>query len=163
MVYRVYVEKRPGLEVEAAGLKNDLVSLLGIAGLEKLRLLNRYDAENISPELFDLAVKTVFSEPQVDTVCQTPELDLYQNPWDSVACLPRGCPALSVGSTAQTVSSFSPGFRRFVRSNSDMPREFFAKPISCPFKKTMKKFSTPSNRRTVRRARQMSGTAKVRR
>ena len=73
MVYRVYVEKRPGLEVEAAGLKNDLVSLLGIAGLEKLRLLNRYDAENISPELFDLAVKTVFSEPQVDTVCQTPE------------------------------------------------------------------------------------------
>ena len=73
MVYRVYVEKRPGLEVEAAGLKNDLVSLLGISGLEKLRLLNRYDAENTSPELFDLAVKTVFSEPQVDTVCQTPE------------------------------------------------------------------------------------------
>ena len=73
MVYRVYVEKRPGLDGEAAGLKNDLVSLLGITGLEKLRLFNRYDAENISPELFSLAVKTVFSEPQVDVVCDEPE------------------------------------------------------------------------------------------
>ena len=75
MVYRVYVEKRPGLAGEAAALKGDLVSLLGIDSLRELRLFNRYDAENITPELFDYAKKTVFSEPQVDLVYDEPDLN----------------------------------------------------------------------------------------
>ena len=66
MVYRVYVEKRPGLTVEADALKNDLVSFLGIRGLEGVRILNRYDAEGLDEELFLYAKNTVFSEPQVD-------------------------------------------------------------------------------------------------
>ena len=66
MVYRIFVEKKPGLDNEARGLKNDVVKFLGIKGLEKVRLLNRYDAENISDELFSLAVREVFSEPQLD-------------------------------------------------------------------------------------------------
>ena len=66
MVYRIFVEKKPGLDNEARGLKNDAVKFLGIKGLEKVRLLNRYDAENISDELFSLAVREVFSEPQLD-------------------------------------------------------------------------------------------------
>ena len=41
MVYRIYVEKRPGFDVEAQGLLEELRSLLGIRGLEGLRLLNR--------------------------------------------------------------------------------------------------------------------------
>ena len=68
MVYRIYVEKKQGLENEANALKNDIVSLLQIKGLKKLRLFNRYDAENITKELFDYSVKTVFSEPQLDIV-----------------------------------------------------------------------------------------------
>ena len=68
MVYRVYVEKKKELAAEARGLLSDLRNLLGIKGLEDLRVLNRYDVENISPELFDYARGTVFSEPQVD-VC----------------------------------------------------------------------------------------------
>ena len=60
MVFRVYVEKKPGLAGEAASLKNDLQTLLGIASLEDLRLFNRYDAENITPELFSYACRTVF-------------------------------------------------------------------------------------------------------
>ena len=75
MVYRVFVEKKPGLAGEAAALKNDIVSLLGITSLRDLRLFNRYDAENISRELFDYAIKTVFSEPQVDLVYDGPELN----------------------------------------------------------------------------------------
>ena len=75
MVYRVYVEKRPGLDNEARALLNDARSLLGITGLEKVRLYNRYDAENISAELFDYAIKTVFSEPQVDLVYDEPETE----------------------------------------------------------------------------------------
>ena len=66
MVYRIYVEKRPGFDVEAQGLLEELRSLLGIRGLEGLRLLNRYDVEGISDELFRQCVGTVFSEPQLD-------------------------------------------------------------------------------------------------
>ena len=44
MVYRIYVEKKPGFDVEAEGLKNELVSLLGVSGLTGLRLLNRFAA-----------------------------------------------------------------------------------------------------------------------
>ena len=68
MVYRVFVEKKPELAQEARNLKEDINSLLRIEGLEKLRIVNRYDVENISPELFDYAVKTVLSEPQLDMV-----------------------------------------------------------------------------------------------
>jgi phosphoribosylformylglycinamidine synthase len=68
MVYRVYVEKRPELASEAEALKNDIRSFLGIRSLERLRIVNRYDAEGIGRELFDTAVRTVFSEPQSDEV-----------------------------------------------------------------------------------------------
>ena len=73
MVYRIYVEKKEGLTHEADSLKNDVVSLLSIPALKKVRLFNRYDVENLDKEIFDYAVKTVFSEPQLDTV--TTELD----------------------------------------------------------------------------------------
>ena len=53
MVYRAYVEKKSGLDNEARSLKNELVSLLGIESLEKVRVLNRYDIENIEKDLFD--------------------------------------------------------------------------------------------------------------
>ena len=75
MIYRIFVEKKKELAAEARALKNDLVTLLGISGLKDLRLLNRYDAENITEELFDYAVKTVFSEPQVDIALAEPELN----------------------------------------------------------------------------------------
>ena len=66
MVYRLFVEKKPGLAQEAEALSNDIRSFLGIKGLEKLRILNRYDVENISEEVFEQACMTVFSEPPVD-------------------------------------------------------------------------------------------------
>ena len=68
MVYRVYVEKKEGQTHEAQGLLRDIQEFLGIGSLTGLRVLNRYDAENIEKELFDAAVNTVFSEPQVDDV-----------------------------------------------------------------------------------------------
>ena len=66
MVYRVYVEKKEGLRHEAAGLLGELKSLVGITALENIRVLNRYDVELSDKALFDRAVRTVFSEPQVD-------------------------------------------------------------------------------------------------
>ena len=68
MVYRVYVEKKAGQTHEANALQREIQDFLGIHGLTGLRVVNRYDAENIDKELFDSAVNTVFSEPQVDAV-----------------------------------------------------------------------------------------------
>ncbi len=68
MVYRVYSEKRKELAAEAKGLLDEARTLLGIEGLTDVRLINRYDAENITPDLFEYAKKTVFSEPQLDIV-----------------------------------------------------------------------------------------------
>ena len=74
MVYRIFVEKKDGLDNEARALLSEAKNLLGIAGMEKIRLFNRYDAENITAELFDYAVKTVFSEPQLDNTSAALEL-----------------------------------------------------------------------------------------
>ncbi len=68
MVFRVYVEKKPGFDVEAEKLKSDIISFLQIKSLENLRLINRYDVENIDKELFENCKTTVFSEPQVDNI-----------------------------------------------------------------------------------------------
>ena len=68
MVYRVFVEKKKEFANEARALMSDVRELLGIKELEKIRIYNRYDVENISGELFNYAVGTVFSEPQVDLV-----------------------------------------------------------------------------------------------
>ena len=68
MVYRIFVEKKTGLDNEAKGLLSEAKNLLGIENLKDIRLFNRYDAENITDELFQYAVKTVFSEPQLDDI-----------------------------------------------------------------------------------------------
>jgi len=74
MVYRVFVEKKKELAHEAKALLSDVRLLLGIEALDDVRIINRYDAENISEELFEYAKKTVFSEPQLDVYSS--ELDL---------------------------------------------------------------------------------------
>ena len=66
MVYRVYVEKRPGMSPEAENLLSDLRGFLGISPLTGVRVLNRYDVEGLSREIFERAKPIVFSEPQVD-------------------------------------------------------------------------------------------------
>jgi phosphoribosylformylglycinamidine synthase len=66
MVQRIYVEKKDGYNGEAKDLSHELRHMLGIAGLEKLRIINRYDVEGITDALFHECIPTVFSEPQVD-------------------------------------------------------------------------------------------------
>lgn len=66
MVYRIFSEKKKELANEAEALLSDIKGLLQIDSVTELRIINRYDAENITKELFDYAVKTVFSEPQLD-------------------------------------------------------------------------------------------------
>ena len=112
MVYRVYVEKRPGLTAEADALASDIRTLLGIASLERLRLLNRYDVENITPELFDYSVKTILSEPQLDLVTDTlPQEGIVF----AVEYLP-GQFDQRADSAAQCIQILSQGERPLVRS-----------------------------------------------
>ena len=68
MVYRIFVEKKPGLRGEADGLLSDIRGFLGIKSVSGVRIVNRYDAENITAELFETAKNTVFSEPQLDDI-----------------------------------------------------------------------------------------------
>ncbi len=77
MVYRVYVEKKPGQTHEAQSLRSQIVDFLQIRSLTGLRVLNRYDVEGIDEDLFRYAVGTVFSEPQLDDICyDLPEGDV---------------------------------------------------------------------------------------
>ena len=75
MVYRVYVEKKEGLDNEARALHSEIRTFLGINSVSRVRILNRYDAENITEELFNYAIGTVFSEPQLDIVYRDVEND----------------------------------------------------------------------------------------
>ena len=73
MVYRIYVEKKKELANEAKGVLANINGLLQIKSVTDVRVINRYDVENIEKDLFDYAVNTVFSEPQLDIA--TTEID----------------------------------------------------------------------------------------
>ena len=113
MVYRIFVEKKSGLDNEAKGLLNEAKNLLGIEKLQDIRLFNRYDAENITEELFDYAVKTVFSEPQLDNVSYSVDIpDAYIF---AVEALP-GQFDQRADSAAQCIQIISQGERPIIRT-----------------------------------------------
>ena len=112
MVYRVYVEKKKGQTHEADSLLREVKDFLQIDGLTGLRILNRYDAEGISKELFDSAVGTVFSEPQVDDVTfEAPQGDIVF----AVEPLP-GQYDQRADSAAQCIQIISQGDRPTIRT-----------------------------------------------
>ena len=113
MVYRVFVEKKEGLANEAKALLSDAVNLLGIKNLTDVRIINRYDAENITSELFEYAKKTVFSEPQLDDIYD--EVDLNGSISFAVEFLP-GQFDQRADSAAQCIQIISQGERPTVRT-----------------------------------------------
>ena len=113
MVYRIYVEKKAELAHEAHTLHNELCQLVGIKGLEGVRVLNRYDVENIDEELFEKTVDTVFSEPQLDVV--TKELDADGGKVFAVEYLP-GQYDQRADSAAQCIQIISCGERPTIRT-----------------------------------------------
>ena len=113
MVYRIYVEKKPGFDVEAEGLKNELVSLLGVSGLTGLRLLNRYDVEGIDEALFQQCASPVFSEPPVDDTYDA--LPQFEGVSFAVEYLP-GQFDQRADSAAECIQLISQGERPLVRS-----------------------------------------------
>ncbi len=113
MVYRVYVEKKEELANEAKSLLKEIRHLVGIKELTNVRLYNRYDVENIEKHLFDYAVGTVFSEPQLDVV--TYDLPTEYDTMFAVEYLP-GQFDQRADSAAQCIQIISRGERPTVRT-----------------------------------------------
>lgn len=113
MVYRVYVEKKKELANEARGLLNEAKNLLGIKNLTDVRIFNRYDAENITQELFNYAIGTVFSEPQLDIA--TRDISTGDAKVFAVEFLP-GQFDQRADSAAQCIQIISQGERPVIRS-----------------------------------------------
>ena len=113
MVYRIFVEKKKELANEAKALLGDARNLLGIKSLEDVRIINRYDAENITKELFDYSVKTVFSEPQLDIASE--EINTDGATVFAVEYLP-GQFDQRADSAAQCIQIISQGDRPLIRS-----------------------------------------------
>ena len=65
-IKRIYVEKKPGFDVEAQKMKQDLAENLLVEGVKNVRLLNRYDVDGITDEEYAAARNLIFSEPPVD-------------------------------------------------------------------------------------------------
>lgn len=73
-VRRVYVEKKEAYAVKAKELQEEIKSYLGITSVTGVRVLIRYDVENISEATYQRALVSVFSEPPVD--------DIYEETFD---------------------------------------------------------------------------------
>ena len=113
MVYRVYVEKKEGLAHEADALRYEIRHLLQIKSLQSVRVLNRYDVENIGEELFEASKDKVFSEPQLDIA--TEELDAKEGRVFAVEYLP-GQFDQRADSAAQCIQIISCGDRPLIRT-----------------------------------------------
>ncbi|MBR7181328.1 MAG: phosphoribosylformylglycinamidine synthase [Clostridia bacterium] len=113
MVYRIYVEKKQGFDHEASALLREAGELLEIKGLERVRVFNRYDVEGIDRALFEKAVNTVFSEPQLDNASE--EIDLSGATTFAVEYLP-GQFDQRADSAAQCIQLISQGERPVVRT-----------------------------------------------
>ena len=69
-VFRVYVEKKEGFDVEAKRMENELKDFLHIKSVKSVRILNRYDIEHITEDTYKKALNTIFSEPQSDVLVE---------------------------------------------------------------------------------------------
>lgn len=105
--------KKDGLTAEADSLYHDLTSLLQLSGIQRVRILNRYDVEHIDEALFRSSVRTVFSEPQLDTVYT--ELPQDADATFAVEYLP-GQFDQRADSAAQCIQILSQGERPVVRT-----------------------------------------------
>ncbi len=114
-VFRIYVEKKPGFAVASKSLVKDIKSALGLDRIKDIRVINRYDAEGLSKEDFDLAVPVVFSEPAVDvTYDKLPQIIDGENIF-AVEYLP-GQFDQRADSCAQCISLLTGGKRPVVKS-----------------------------------------------
>ena len=119
-VYRCFVEKKPGYDVEGGHLLAELKGTLGLKSLDGVRVIRRYDVEGVDQGTYEVARTTVLSEPQVDAIT------------DETFDLPAGCRVLAVealpgqydqraDSCAQCIQMLTGGERPVVRAATSLP------------------------------------------
>ena len=69
-VYRIFVEKKKGNDIEAGQILSDLRDNVGLTNIKELRLINRYDVQGITREQFEMAARSIFSEPNLDNISE---------------------------------------------------------------------------------------------
>ena len=140
MVYRIYVTKKPEYAHEASALMAEIKNLLKIDGVKTLKVINRYDVENIEETLFEKCINAVFSEPQIDDTSKAlPHTDFIF----AVEPLP-GQFDQRADSAAQCIQLFSAGNRPIVKTakvyaiDGDLTREqlnaikkYVINPVEC--------------------------------
>lgn len=75
IVYRVFVEKKKGEDIEGAAILADLKETVGLTQIEEVRLVNRYDVEGVSEKEFKMAIKGIFAEANLDVVTDSISFD----------------------------------------------------------------------------------------
>ena len=113
-IKRLFVEKKRGFDIEAGALCRDLKENLGLAGLEGVRIINRYDVEGMTDEEIDLTRDTVFAEPQVDNIAFE-DIDLNGGKYFATEYLP-GQFDQRADSAAQCVQIMTGGEKPIVRT-----------------------------------------------
>ncbi len=112
MVYRIYVAKKSEFANEAKALFGEIKNLLKIDGVKSLKVINRYDVEDIEKDLFSKCINSVFSEPQIDdTFISLPKADYIF----AVEPLP-GQFDQRADSASQCIQLFSAGNRPVVKT-----------------------------------------------
>ena len=113
-VYRIYVEKKPQYAVEGEAVLSDLQTALRMESVTAVRIINRYDVEDISEENFKRSIPTVFSEPPVDNVFEQLEKPRENERMFAVEFLP-GQFDQRADSAAQCIQMLCQGDRPLVK------------------------------------------------
>ena len=113
-VYRIYVEKKPQYAVEGEAVLSDLQTALRMECVTAVRIINRYDVEDISEENFKRSIPTVFSEPPVDNVFEQLEKPCENERMFAVEFLP-GQFDQRADSAAQCIQMLCQGDRPLVK------------------------------------------------
>jgi phosphoribosylformylglycinamidine synthase len=114
-VRRIYVEKKPNFDIQAKRLLREFKESLGISGIEKVRVINRYDIEGISEDDYEKAKTSIFSEPPVDYVFEE-DLPFSENDRLFAVELLPGQYDQRADSCAQCVQLLSGGERPEIRT-----------------------------------------------
>ncbi len=129
MVYRVYVSKKEGYNNEDKSVLADLRNNLGIENVKKVKIYNRYDVENIEKDVFDSAVKSIFSEMQVDDrfdsikiTDRTFAVELLPGQFDQRADSAQQCVQFVTAGVRPTVK-----YAKVYKLSGDITEEEFAK------------------------------------
>lgn len=113
-IKRLFVEKKEGFDIEARALCRDLKENLGLSGLARVRIINRYDVEGISDAELEMTKDTVFAEPQVDNI-SFEELEIRNGKFFATEYLP-GQFDQRADSAAQCIQIMTGGDKPIVRT-----------------------------------------------